>query len=82
MPNKSERGLVANGKFCFYQSGPLKIDPSKTLLSKHLKAYENIHGHLVHLPSEDGIAVLVCRHDGSKWLCWEANGSIYLEDKP
>ena len=82
MSRNKMAGLVANARVCFYHSGTIKIDPNKTLLSDHLKAFENHLGHLVHLPGEEGVAVLVCRHDGSKWLCWEGNGSIYLEDKP
>ena len=75
-------GLVLNQKVSHYIPGTIDIDPNKTLLNDFLQARENKEiGGLLHLPPEKPVSMLSCG-DGSMLLCWEANGSIYVEDKP
>ena len=75
-------GLTLNQNLSHYVPGSIDIDPDKTLLNNILQAKKNDNiGGLLHLPADKPVSILSCG-DGSLYLCWEANGGIYLEDKP
>lgn len=75
-------GLVLNQKVSHYIPGSIDIDLQKTLLNHFLDAQKNEStGGLLHLQADEPVSILSCG-DGSLFLCWEANGNIYVEDKP
>lgn len=61
----------------------MKTDPDKTTLNEYLNAKLDIDkGTVTHDSIDGNLSLLYDATDNTIWLCWEKNGSIYMEDAP